>query len=210
MTTIVSIALVGAVIVTIGWIIYLYLAFTQRILWGLGVLLLPYVELLFTVFHWQRARTAFFVYVIGHVVCLGALFGGAAEQFQDFLYESEEMYDRGYTTKEEILGIIAEFDSFRFGRFEPKPGAMTPLEVRAQQRAEEKARERQKEEEERRRAAELERKKQKELEAIFEIRAQEAAVLRQQQLEKEKSQRKRASKSRDAFIQNAKPTDWYK
>ena len=203
MTTLMTIALIGAAIVSIGAIIYLYLGFTQRILWGLAILLLPYVELIFTAFHWQRARTAFFMYVIGHVMFLGAAFGGATEQYQDFLYESEAGYTRSLYTEEELLKVITDLDSFRFGNFEPKPGALTPQQAAEQRGAEERAREQQEAEEEKRQTAELEGEKQQGLDAIMEKRAQEDAEFRQKQADKDELRRKRAAKARDAIIEDS-------
>ena len=209
MTTLITIFLVGAVIILIGFIMYLYLGFTQRILWGLAILFLPYVELIFTVFHWQRARTAFFAFVIGHAMFFGAAFGGATEQIQDVLYEGEAGYTRSLYTEEEILEVISDLDSYRFGNFEPKPGALTPREVAELRSAEKKARQQEKAEEETRQTAELDRKSQNSLNAILEKRALEEAELRRTRAEKEELREKRADDSRDAFIKKSKSADWH-
>ena len=207
MTPLITILLIGTVIILIGMIIYLYLGFTQRILWGLAILFLPYVELVFTGFHWRRARTAFIAYVIGHVMFFGAAFGGATEQIQNVLYEGEAGKTRSLYTEEEILKVISDLDSFRFGKFEPKPGALTPREVAELQSAEEKARQQEEEEVEKRQTAELDRKSQNSIKAILEKRALEDAELRRTRAEKEKLRKKRAADSRDAFIGNTKSAD---
>lgn len=207
MTTLITILLIGAVIILIGFIMFLYLGFTQRILWGLAILFLPYVELLFTVFHWQRARTAFLAFVIGHVMFFGAAFGGATEQMQDVLYEGEAGYTRSLYTEEEISEAILNLDSYRFGNFEPKPGALTPPEVAELRSAEKEARQQEKAAEEKRRTAELDRKSQNSLNAILEDRALEEAELRRTRAEKEEIAKKRAADSRDAFIGNSKSID---
>ncbi len=61
---------VGVVLVLVGWIWLLVMAFQEGILWGLGMLCLgPIVGLIYSILHWQQARSPFLTYVAG----LGAL-----------------------------------------------------------------------------------------------------------------------------------------
>ena len=205
MGTLGIIAIIGLFMVLLATIMYVYLAFTQRILWGIAVLILPYIELLFTFFHWQRARAAFVIYAIGHVAFYGAAFGGATEQFQDYLYEDKDdvWYSRGYTIED-----IALYDQVRFGRFEPKPGALTPMEVEEQKRLERLARER-RAEQERRRRAELQRQEQERLHARYAEHAETRARFEERR-RAEASWEEGAGNARNAFLDNAKSVDWYR
>jgi hypothetical protein len=68
----------GLILMLVGGLLFLVAAFRESILWGLGVLFLPFVSLIFLVLHWSRAKDSFFLqlYGIALVVLAVLLFGG--------------------------------------------------------------------------------------------------------------------------------------
>lgn len=72
--TLVLILSVIAMIFSVIW--YAFEAFSESILWGLAYLFLPFVGLLFAIFHWDRARSPFLLWIagfIGYVISLGVV-----------------------------------------------------------------------------------------------------------------------------------------
>jgi uncharacterized membrane protein len=61
---------VGVILCLIGGIGFLIAAFRESILWGLGVLFLPFVSLIFLVLHWSRAKDSFFLQLYGVALIL--------------------------------------------------------------------------------------------------------------------------------------------
>ncbi len=57
--------LLGLAIAFVGGIMFLVAAFRTSILWGLGVLFIPFISLFFLIFHWQEAKKSFFIQVFG-------------------------------------------------------------------------------------------------------------------------------------------------
>ena len=57
--------LLGLAIAFVGGIMFLVAAFRTSILWGLGVLFIPFISLFFLIFHWQVAKKSFFIQVFG-------------------------------------------------------------------------------------------------------------------------------------------------
>ncbi len=55
----------GFGLLVVGGVCFLVAAFRESILWGLGVLFLPVVPLIFLVLHWQRAKGSFFIQLYG-------------------------------------------------------------------------------------------------------------------------------------------------
>lgn len=69
---------VGLILALVGGIAFIIAAFRESLLWGLGVLFLPFVSLVFLILHWQSAKRPFFLQLWGlafavlAVVLLGA------------------------------------------------------------------------------------------------------------------------------------------
>ena len=55
----------GIVLLLVGGLCFLIAAFRESLLWGLGVLFLPIVPLIFLILHWQRAKGPFFLQLYG-------------------------------------------------------------------------------------------------------------------------------------------------
>lgn len=51
-----ALVLVGLLLVLLGALSFLFAAFREGLLWGLGVLFLPPLALVFLVVHWRRAK----------------------------------------------------------------------------------------------------------------------------------------------------------
>lgn len=55
----------GVALVVIGGFMFLVAAFRESVLWGLGCIFLPIVQLFFLVVHWQEAKKAFGIQLLG-------------------------------------------------------------------------------------------------------------------------------------------------
>lgn len=63
---------IGSALLLVGGLLLLVEAFRERILWGLGCLLVPPVSLVFIVLHWGVAKKPFFIQLAGIAVVLVA------------------------------------------------------------------------------------------------------------------------------------------
>jgi hypothetical protein len=63
----------GLILLLVGGVFLLLHGFKESILWGLGMLLLPFVSLVFLILHWDKAKNSFFLQLYG----LGFLIVGA-------------------------------------------------------------------------------------------------------------------------------------
>lgn len=76
MTTIIgTIAIwLGIALALLGSLAFVVAAFREGLLWGLAVLFLPVVGLIFLIVHWRAARNAFFLMLWGWgFMALGAM-----------------------------------------------------------------------------------------------------------------------------------------
>ena len=55
----------GLVLVLIGGVFFILAAFRTSLLWGLAVLFLPVVPLIFLIVHWHRAKGPFVIQLYG-------------------------------------------------------------------------------------------------------------------------------------------------
>ncbi len=67
-----ALVLVGLLLVLFGALSFLFAAFREGVLWGLGVLFLPPLALVFLVVHWRHAKPGFVLKLWG----LGILLAG--------------------------------------------------------------------------------------------------------------------------------------
>lgn len=65
---------VGALMLVIGSIWFVVTAFQESVLWGLGVLFVPFVHLVFLLLGWDRAKRPFFLQLFGIAVVVFAAF----------------------------------------------------------------------------------------------------------------------------------------
>jgi hypothetical protein len=66
--------LLGIGLVLVGYVYFLVVAFSESILWGLGVLFVPVVPLVFLIVNWSVAKRPFFWQLWGLVFMLAAVF----------------------------------------------------------------------------------------------------------------------------------------
>lgn len=57
--------LAGILLLIVGFFGFLIAAFQESVLWGLGVLFLPFVSLIFLITNWSRAKGPFFLQLYG-------------------------------------------------------------------------------------------------------------------------------------------------
>jgi hypothetical protein len=57
--------IVGLALFIIGGFMFLVAAFREGVLWGLACLFLPIVQIFFLIVHWQEAKKAFAIQMIG-------------------------------------------------------------------------------------------------------------------------------------------------
>jgi hypothetical protein len=72
----------GAVTLLVGAIMMIVAAFKVSVGWGIGVLLLAPVGLVFLFMHWQQCKKSFFIQLAGCVVMIVAAVLGAATPTQ--------------------------------------------------------------------------------------------------------------------------------
>ena len=65
---------VGLIVMLVGGIIFIISAFREGILWGLGVLFLPIVPLIFLILKWRTAKEGFFIQLYGLAAVLLGVF----------------------------------------------------------------------------------------------------------------------------------------
>ena len=65
---------IGVVIALVGNIWYIIAAFQVTVWWGLGVLFIPLVELIFLFAHWPNAKRPFLVSLVGSLIAYGGIF----------------------------------------------------------------------------------------------------------------------------------------
>jgi hypothetical protein len=56
---------IGGVLAIVGYVLVLIEAWQYGILWGLGTLIFPLVELFFVAFHWRKTRRGFLIQILG-------------------------------------------------------------------------------------------------------------------------------------------------
>ena len=76
--------IIGFIMVCVGGVMYLIAAFRESVMWGLGVLFLPIVPLVFLFMHWDRAKTAFFVQLLGILLVFGGAWSGLSSDMATF------------------------------------------------------------------------------------------------------------------------------
>jgi glutaredoxin-like YruB-family protein len=65
--------ILSALAVVIGNLMLLVAAFRQSILWGLGSLFIPFVQLFFLIRHWDQAKKGFYVGLLGGLILMGTI-----------------------------------------------------------------------------------------------------------------------------------------
>ena len=70
---------VGGLILLVGGIWLLVLAFKESVLWGLGSLFIPFVAIIFAATHWEVAKNPFLLYLLGVVLVIVATVAFAPE-----------------------------------------------------------------------------------------------------------------------------------
>lgn len=68
----------GLLTMLVGAVLFIISAFREGILWGLAVMFLPIVPLIFLIVHWHRAKGAFFIQLYGFLAVLLGVFAFSA------------------------------------------------------------------------------------------------------------------------------------
>jgi len=68
----------GLLLMLVGGLFFLIAAFRTSILWGLAVMFLPVVPLIFLIVHWHRAKGPFFLQLWGILFVLVSVFAMSA------------------------------------------------------------------------------------------------------------------------------------
>ena len=74
--------LVGGVLVLVGSIMFIVNAFKVSVAWGLGVMLLAPVGLVFLVKNWRESKTSFLIQLAGVALMIVAMILGQPAQVQ--------------------------------------------------------------------------------------------------------------------------------
>lgn len=89
--------IVGSILLLVGSLMIIVEAFKLRFWWGLGVLLIPFVGLIFVALNWREARNGVLVFILGALLSGVAFYGGA-----DRVLELEEHLDKAEVDVEKI------------------------------------------------------------------------------------------------------------
>ena len=73
---VVALFIIGALVFLYGGIIFLITAFRESVLWGIGCLLVPLVNVFFLITHWEDTKTPFLIQLAGGVVMILAAWWG--------------------------------------------------------------------------------------------------------------------------------------
>jgi hypothetical protein len=63
-----ALMVIGYLVLFIGSLMFLIAAFRESILWGLACVFFAPASLLFLVTHWEQARTAFAIQILGFIL----------------------------------------------------------------------------------------------------------------------------------------------
>ncbi len=63
---------IGFLISFVGGIMFLIAAFRESVLWGLAVIFVPFASLAFLIIHWQEAKKAFLLQIVGVILSIMA------------------------------------------------------------------------------------------------------------------------------------------
>jgi hypothetical protein len=74
--------IVGSILLVVGSLMVIVEAFKLSFWWGLGVLLIPFVALIFVVLNWQAGRNGALVFILGSLLSGVAFYGGADKALQ--------------------------------------------------------------------------------------------------------------------------------
>jgi hypothetical protein len=78
-----ALAVVGLVLALIGSIMVLIAAFQESVVWGLGILVVPFLSLVFVFTHWEDTKKAFLLQVLGIVIFAAGIFVGGGRPAED-------------------------------------------------------------------------------------------------------------------------------
>jgi len=68
----------GLLLMLVGGLFFIIAAFRESLLWGLGVVFLPFVSLIFLILAWPRAKGPFFIQLYGLLAILIGIFALSA------------------------------------------------------------------------------------------------------------------------------------
>lgn len=74
-TILILLGVVGGLAILAGSVLLVMAAFRESVLWGLGVLLVPFVGLVFVFVHWDASKRPIVIQTVGAALLLFALFG---------------------------------------------------------------------------------------------------------------------------------------
>jgi hypothetical protein len=64
----------GMLLMLLGAVLFVISAFRESILWGLGVIFLPFVALVYLILDWPVAKKPFFIWLYGFAFVLAGVF----------------------------------------------------------------------------------------------------------------------------------------
>jgi hypothetical protein len=89
--------IIGSILLVIGSLMVIVEAFKLSFWWGLGVLFIPFVALIFVVLNWQAGRNGALVFILGALLSGVAFYGGADKALQ-----LEQQLDKANVDMEKI------------------------------------------------------------------------------------------------------------
>ena len=104
--------LIGVIMIGIGAIMFYIAAFSESVLWGLAVFFIPIVSIFFLITHWDKAKNALGIQVVGLILMIaGTMLGGHFAKHRNIVRSTE---------------IRMEHEHLTFGRLAPNRIAFLP------------------------------------------------------------------------------------
>lgn len=102
--------ILGIVLMTVGGIWLLVIAFKQSVTWGLVVFFIPFAWLVFAIKYWQVAKTSFIVSLVGVVVFSGVYYGEVRPKIERNLLALERIQALRAHSAERQSGTTSSLD----------------------------------------------------------------------------------------------------
>jgi len=126
-------ALVLAIIVTVSAIWLTVEGFKKHIAWGLGMLFIPFVVLIFTAMNWEKAKKPFLVYLVSSVLLVVTIFEPMTEVINEQALLTKQVA-QGEITQQKATEMLQQkiAQVFSFGGRKPvsDDNLLTPEEQR--------------------------------------------------------------------------------
>lgn len=123
---------IGVIVSLIGGLLILVEAFRKSILWGLAVMLIPFVGLIFVFMNWSEAKRGFKVWLVGiGIVVLTGVIAGVTGQKPAFMDDKKPVETTSVETRPYTPSTVIETPPPSTAVTTPAPTTTTTAEAEA-------------------------------------------------------------------------------